>query len=342
MLEGIRRRRRGVAVLAACALAPLTMAACGAEEESGSGGGGAAQAEKLRKLTILVGTEPGGGFDLTARAFAKAAEEADLANQVQVQNVPGAGNTIALARLANLKGNAETMQMMGLGLIGGIYANKSEKTLDDSTPVSRLTQEPIIFVVSADSKYKTMDDLIADWKANPRKVTVGSGSNPGGSDHVPVVLVAKEAGIDPKQVNHISYDGGGELNTALLGNKISFGSTGVSEVTEQIKAGKLRALAVTSAERAEAAPDVPTLTEQGIDLDYVNWRGLIAPPELSDADKEKLETFVQNVAQSEQWKAALQSNGWTEAFMASDEFAPFAQSETDRVAGVMQDLGLAT
>ena len=335
-----RTRRRAVALLAVGALAPLALTACGSDETSSSGassGGGANQ--KVRKMTILVGTEPGGGFDLTARAFAKAAKDAGLANNVQVQNIPGAGNTIALARLANQKGNDETMQMMGLGLIGGIYANKSEKTLDDTTPLGRLTQEAIIFVVPADSKYQTMQDLVADWKANPRKIAVGSGSNPGGSDHVPVMLAARAAGIDPKQVNHISFDGGGELNTALLGGKIAFGSTGVSEVAELVKAGKLRALAVTSGARSELV-DAPTLKESGMDIDYVNWRGLVAPPGLTDADANKLSTFVANVAKSPEWQAELKKNGWTEAFMNRDSFTPFAKSESDQVAQIMTELGL--
>jgi putative tricarboxylic transport membrane protein len=163
-----RTRRRAALLLVISALAPLALTACGSD--SGTSGGAATSGnQKIRKMTILVGTEPGGGFDLTARAFAKAAKDAGLAGNVQVQNVPGAGNTIALARLANQQGNGQTMQMMGLGLIGGIYANKSKKTLADTTPLGRLTQEAIIFVVPADSKACTRSTSLAAGAVRPRR-----------------------------------------------------------------------------------------------------------------------------------------------------------------------------
>ena len=340
-----RRIARIACLVALAVLASLTVAACGRGESGGGGGGGRgggdAAAKPITKMTILVGTEPGGGFDTTARAFAKAAKDAGLANNVQVQNVPGAGNTIALARLANQKGNAGTMQMMGLGLIGGIYANKSKATLEDTTPLARLTQESDILVVSKDSKYKTMDDLVADWKSDPRDLPAGSGSSPGGPDHVALMLAAKAAGIEPKQVNHISYDGGGELNTALLGNKIAVGSTGVGEVQEQIEAGRLRALAVTAPEKVPGL-DAPTLKEAGLEAEFINWRGLVGAPGLTEEDTQRLSKFVADVAASEEWKAAVKQNGWIEAFMATDEFTPYVQSETDQVESIMTELGLTS
>ena len=338
-----RRVRRLAGLAALVVIASLVLVACGRGESGGGGGGGGGgdASKPITKMTILVGTEPGGGFDTTARAFAKAAKDAKLATNVQVQNVPGAGNTIALARLANQKGNAQTMQMMGLGLIGGIYANKSKATLDDTTPLARLTEESDILVVSKDSKYKTLDDLVADWKTDPRDLPAGSGSAPGGPDHVALMLAAKAAGIEPKQVNHISFDGGGELNTALLGNKIGVGSTGVGEVTEQLEAGRLRALAVTAPEKV-AGVDAPTLKEAGLDAEFINWRGLVGAPGLSDADAERLSKFVADVAASKEWKAAVKQNGWTEAFMPTEEFAPYTKSETEQVDAIMTELGLAS
>jgi putative tricarboxylic transport membrane protein len=334
-----RPGRRLCAVLAVAALAPLALAACG--EDGGGGGGGGGGADKVRKMTLLVGTEPGGGFDLTARSFAKAAKDAGVANNVQVQNIPGAGNTIALARLVTQKGTAESMQVMGLGLIGGIYANKSKNTLADTTPIARLIQESEIIVVPGKSKYQTVDDLIQDWKANARKLNVGVASNPGGPDHVSTMVTAKAAGIDPKQVKTITFDGGGELNTALLGGKIDFGMTGIGEVAEQVESGKVRALAITAPERVEGL-DVPTLKESGLDVDFVNWRGMAAPPGLSPDDKEKLIKFATDVHESPEWKAVLEKNKWIDFFQTGDEFKAFADSETQRVNDVMTELGLAT
>ena len=335
------RTKRMLAIVAIAGVAPLSVAACGSSESSTGGADAAATGKNIRKMTLLVGTEPGGGFDLTARAFAKAAKDAGLANNVQVQNLPGAGSTIALAKLANQKGSAQSMQLMGLGLVGGIYANKSQTTLANTTPVARLTQEPDIIVVSKDSPYQTLADLLADWKADPGKHPVGSGSSPGGPDHIATMLTAQAAGIAPKQVNHVTFDGGGELNAALLGNKVAFGVTGVTEVAEHIKAGKMRPLAVTGAQRVPGI-DAPTLKEAGLDVHFVNWRGLVAPPNLSAADQEALTAFAKQVTASPGWKQAVAQNQGTPSLLFGGQYKSFVDTETNRVAGIMSDLGLSS
>jgi putative tricarboxylic transport membrane protein len=314
----------------------LVATACG---DSGGGGGGGGGNQQVTGLKILVGTAPGGGFDQTARTAAKAMEDAKLARNVEVQNLPGAGNTIALQRLVNEKGNGEVIQQMGLGLVGGVYTNKSEATLDQTTPVARLTQEAEIVVVDKESPYQSFEQLLAAWKADPGKVSVGGGSSPGGPDHLAPMLIAKTAGIDPKQVNFVSYDGGGELLAAVLGGQVAFGVTGPGETKDQIEAGEVRALAVTSAEPVEGL-DVKTLKEQGVDLEFTNWRGWVAPPELSADDKQALVDLATKMHDSQQWKDALTTNGWTDAFMVGDEFAAFITAENQRVGDVLNELGL--
>jgi putative tricarboxylic transport membrane protein len=313
----------------------LVATACG---ESGGGGGGGGN-QQMTGLKILVGTAPGGGFDQTARTAAKAMEDARLARNVEVQNLPGAGNTIALQRLVNEKGNGKVIQQMGLGLVGGVYTNKSEATLDQTTPVARLTQEAEIVIVDKESPYQSFEQLLAAWKADPGKVSVGGGSAPGGPDHLAPMLIAKTAGIDPKQVNFVSYDGGGELLAAVLGGQVAFGVTGPGETKDQIDAGEVRALAVTSAEPVEGL-DVKTLKEQGVDLEFTNWRGWVAPPELSAEDKQALVDLATKMHDSQQWKDALTTNGWTDAFMVGDEYAAFITAENQRVGDVLNELGL--
>jgi putative tricarboxylic transport membrane protein len=313
----------------------LVATACGDSGGGGGGGGGG----QIRGLEILVGTAPGGGFDQTARAAAKAMEDANLASNVQVQNLAGAGGTIALQRLVNEKGNGELIQQMGLGVVGSVYTNKSKATLEQTTPLARLTEEPEIVVVGKDSPYQTFDQLLQAWKADPGKVSVGGGSAPGGPDHLAPMLIAKTAGIDPKQVNFVSFDGGGELLSAVLGNQVGFGVTGVGETKDQIEAGEIRALAVTSAEPVEAL-DVKTLKEQGVDLEFTNWRGMVAPPELEEGDKTALVELVTKMHDSQEWKDALATNGWTDAFITGDEFGAFIVSENQRVGDVLSELGL--
>ena len=313
----------------------LVATACGDSGGGGGGGGGG----QVTGLEILVGTAPGGGFDQTARTAAKAMEDAKLARNVQVQNLAGAGGTIALQRLVNEKGNGDLIQQMGLGVVGSVYTNKSKATLEQTTPLARLTEEPEIVVVGKDSPYQSFDQLLQAWKADPGKVSVGGGSSPGGPDHLAPMLIAKTAGIDPKQVNFVSFDGGGELLAAVLGGQVDFGVTGVGETKDQIEAGEIRALAVTSAEPVEGL-DAKTLKEQGVDLEFTNWRGWIAPGELSDEDKQALIELATKMHDSQQWKDALTTNGWTDAFITGDEFKAFITSENQRVSDVLSELGL--
>jgi putative tricarboxylic transport membrane protein len=315
----------------------LALAACGG---GGGGGGGGGADRPITGLKILVGTAPGGGFDLTARTAAKAMEDAKLTRNVEVQNLPGAGNTVALTRLVNQKGDGKLIQQMGLGLVGGVFTNKSKATLDDTTPIARLTEESESVVVSKDSPYKDLKSLLDAWKADPRKLAVGGGSAPGGPDHLAPMLIAKTVGIDPKQVNFVSYEGGGELLAAILGNQVAFGVTGPGETLDQIEAGQVRALGVTSAERV-ANLEAPTLKESGVDLEFTNWRGWVAPGGLSEEDKQALLTLADKMHASQQWKDALAKNGWTDAYLSGDEYASFLKAENQRVGEVLGQLGLA-
>jgi putative tricarboxylic transport membrane protein len=333
------RTRAWARLLFVATVVGLVATACGDSGGGGGGGGGGGAGGQIRGLEILVGTAPGGGFDQTARAAAKAMEDARLARNVQVQNLAGAGGTIALQRLVNEKGNGDLIQQMGLGVVGSVYTNKSEATLEQTTPLARLTEEPEIVVVGKDSPYQTFDQLLQAWKADPGEVSVGGGSAPGGPDHLAPMLIAKTAGIDPKQVNFVSFDGGGELLAAVLGNQVDFGVTGVGETKDQIEAGDVRALAVTSAEPVEGL-DAKTLKEQGVDLEFTNWRGMVAPPELEEGDKTALVELVTKMHDSQEWKDAMAQNGWTDAFLTGDEFGAFIESENQRVGDVLTELGL--
>ncbi len=195
-------------------------------------------------------------------------------------------------------------------------------------------------MVPKDSPYKTLNDLVTAWKADPGKVPAGGASAPGGPDHLTTMLLAQKAGVAPKDVNYVSYDGGGELLTALLGSKISFGATGTGEIAEQAKSGDVRVLAVTSAQKVPGL-DAPTLKEAGVDLEFTNWRGIVAAPGISAEDKTKLVGLVDKMHASQPWKDAVAKNGWTDAYVSGDQFGAFLKSEDQRVRGVLGELGLA-
>ncbi|MDT9693171.1 tripartite tricarboxylate transporter substrate binding protein [Streptomyces sp. P9(2023)] len=304
-----------------------------------SAGSGSDTGTQIPGLRFMVPNTPGGGYDITARTAAKNAEDAGLTTDIEVFNLPGAGGTVGLTRLVGEQGNGKVAMSMGLGVVGAVHTNKTPKTLADTTPIARLTMEPDIVVVGKNSPYKTIQDLLTAWKANPGKLPVGGGSSPGGPDHLAPMLMAQAAGIAPKSVNYIPFDGGGELLASILGDKVAFGVSGVGEYLDQIESGELRLLAVTGPERVPDL-DAPTLREAGLDTEFINWRGIVAPPGLSDAERDKLVGLVTELHDSPQWRESLKKNGWNDAFLPGEEFGTFLAAQDKQVASVLKELGL--
>ncbi|WP_300013660.1 tripartite tricarboxylate transporter substrate-binding protein [Pseudonocardia sp.] len=328
------RSRTVLAVLAAIAAVLLVPPLIGAAAGGGDG-------TQLRGLRVLVPNAPGGGYDITARTAARAMEESGTSGAVEVFNLPGAGGTVGLGRTVNESGNDRLVMSMGLGVVGAVFTNASPSTLADVTPIARLTEESEIVVVGSDSPFRTIEQLLAAWTADPGGTPVGGGSSPGGPDHLAPMLMAEAVGLPPRDVNYVSYDGGGELLAAVLGDKVAFGVSGLGEFAEQVAAGELRVLAVTSAERAPGL-DAPTLTESGVDVEFTNWRGIVAPPGLDDAARAELVAAFTALHDTPEWSTALERNGWDDAFLTGDAFGEFLVSENDRVAGVLRELGLVS
>ncbi|MEV3993234.1 tripartite tricarboxylate transporter substrate binding protein [Streptomyces sp. NPDC049837] len=304
-----------------------------------STGSGSDTGTQIPGLRFMVPNTPGGGYDITARTAAKNAEDAGLTHNIEVFNLPGAGGTVGLTRLVGEHGNGRLAMSMGLGVVGAVHTNKTPATLADTTPIARLTEEQDIVVVAKDSPYKTIQDLLAAWKKNPAKLPVGGGSSPGGPDHLAPMLMAQAAGIAPKSVNYIPFDGGGELLASILGNKVAFGVSGVGEYLDQIKSGELRLLAVTGPKRVPGL-DAPTLREAGLDTEFTNWRGIVAPPGLSGAERDKLIGLVEKLHASKQWRDSLKKNGWDDAYLSGEEFGKFLDEQNERVGSVLKELGL--
>jgi putative tricarboxylic transport membrane protein len=316
----------------------LMLVAAGCVNDSGGGGAAGGGDFPSRTLRIMAPASPGGGWDQTSRAAQQVLEQGVVDTGVEVFNVPQAGGTVGLAQLVNEKGNGHLLMTMGLVMVGAIQTNKSQVTLDQTTPIARLTSEAEAIVVPAKSRYQTLDDLVAAFKANPGKVSIAGGSA-GGTDQILAGLVAKAVGVEPSKVNYIAYSGGGEALAAILGGKVAAGISGVGEFSDQIEAGKLRALAVSGAERVEGL-DAPTLKEAGVDVELVNWRGMVAPPELSDSDRDGLTRVVTEMHDSQGWKDALAKNGWEDSFLVGEEFKRFLAEEQSRINTVLADLGL--
>ena len=289
------------------------------------------------ELRIMAPAAPGGGWDQTARAMQQALTTSGLAKSVQVFNVPGAGGSVGLAQLINAKGD-NLLMVNGLVMVGALLTNKSAVSLDQATPIARLTQEVQAIVVPANSPIKNAKDLADAVKADPAKVTWAGGSA-GGVDHITAALFAKAAGADATKINYIPFSGGGESLAAILGSKVTAGISGYGEYEGQIKSGKLRLIGITSAKRV-AGIDAPTFTEQGIDLVIANWRSVMAPPGLTPEQKKSLAELVAKMVQAPAWKEILKQKGWEDAFMPSEVFTAFLKQEQARVAEVLKSVGL--
>jgi putative tricarboxylic transport membrane protein len=299
---------------------------------------GPARAE-VEGLEIIAPANPGGGWDQTARAMQSALQEAGLASGVQVVNVGGAGGTIGLAQfVTSKKRKGDAILVGGLVMEGAILTNKSPVSLEDVTPLARLTGEYELIVVPAESPIQTMADLVEQMKSDPGAVAWGGGST-GGTDHILAGLIAKAAGVDPTKVNYIAHSGGGEALGSILGGHVTVGVSGYEEFVPQVQAGKLRALAISSDERLPGI-DVPTLKEQGIEVSLVNWRGVFAPPQVRDKDKEALSEAIAQMVASPAWKDTLQKRGWLDMYQPADAFAAFLEEDQAKIETTLKEIGL--
>lgn len=299
---------------------------------------GAAGAQAL-ELKITAPAGAGGGWDSTARALQQVMTATGAAKSAQVVNVPGAGGTVGLAQFVNTaKGDGNQLLMMGVTMVGAVLTNKSPVTLDQVTPIARLTQDALVVVVPANSPHKTLNDLAAALKADTSKV-VWAGGSAGGADHILAALIARAAGGDASKVNYVPFSGGGEALAEMLGGRVSAGVSGYNEFESQIKSGKLRALALSTAQRM-AGVDVPTLKEQGMDVEFVNWRGIVAAPGLSAAQKSALSAAVVKALKSDEWAKVLKARGWEDYYADADAFAAFLKADQARVKDVLTSVGL--
>jgi putative tricarboxylic transport membrane protein len=331
-MQGRSHAVRALAVVAMVLGLVATASACGVT--------GGADDPSHRRLRMMIPNSPGGGYDQTGRAATKILEDDDLTGRFAITNVLGASGTVAMQRLINEKGSDDLVMTMGLGVVGAVYTNKSDAVVSKATPIARLVEEQEGILVPKDSPLKTVDDLVKAWKKDPKGLTVGGGSAPGGPDHLFPMQLAKEIGVDPRDVNFITYDGGGPLTTALLGSKIDVGMSGLGEFEGQIKDGSLRVLGVSGAERLDTV-DAPTLKESGVDMVFTNWRGVLAPPGISATQKAYLIDLFTKMHNTKEWREAMKRNGWSDNFATGDEFGTFLEEQDQRVASTLEELGLA-
>ena len=288
-------------------------------------------------LKMMIPANPGGGWDQTGRSLAAAMQSAKLVSSVQFENKGGAAGIIGLAQFVNsAKGDPNALMMGGMVMVGGIILGKSAVNLSQVTPIARLTSEWEVIVVPANSPIKSMADLVKLLKENPGKVSWGGGSA-GGTDHILAGLIAKAVGVDAARVNYVPYKGGGEAVAAILGGHVTVGVSGIGEFAEHVKSGKMRALAQSAPTKVDG---IPSLKEQGIDVELGNWRGVFGAPGITPQQRDALVKLVKAATETPAWKETLAKLGWTPVFLGGDDYKKFIDEDTKRVGAIIESLGL--
>ncbi len=290
-------------------------------------------------LKMMIPANPGGGWDTTGRALGKALQEAGVAASVSYDNKGGAAGAIGLAQFVNgSKGDANAMMTMGAVMLGGIITGKPPVSLSQATPLARITSEYNVFVLPADSKLKTMKDVVEQMKKDPGSVKWGGGSR-GSTEHIAAAMIAREVGVDPSKINYVAFRGGGEATAAILGGNVTVGGSGYSEFAEYITTGKMRAIAVTSDARLKGK-DVPTLKEQGINVVIGNWRGVYGAAGITPEQRKALIEMIVKATKTKGWAESLEKNGWTPAMLTGADFEKFVDDEFAALRAVMAKSGM--
>ena len=298
---------------------------------------GAAQAH----VNVMLPANPGGGWDSTGRQAFEALNASGLyTGGVNFTNTGGAGGTVGLAEfLGTSSGQPDALAVFGAITVGAIELNDSPINLADFRPVARLTAEYLVIAVAADSPYNTLADLVEALKAEPGAVPVGGGSA-GGVDHIALALLAQEGDVPVSDLNYIPQASGAETVTGIVNGTLVAGISGTSEFAQFAEQGRIKLLGVTSADRRENLPDVPTFAEAGYNVELANWRGILAAPGAPDENYQQwVETFTQ-LSQTEEWQQVLATQGWEDYFLAGDEFGEFIAEETERQGQILRDAGL--
>jgi putative tricarboxylic transport membrane protein len=296
-------------------------------------------ARAAANLKMMIPANPGGGWDATGRALGKALQDAGMAASVTYENKGGAAGAIGLAQFFNAsKGDPNALMVMGAVMLGGIIRNKPPVSITQVTPIARLTTEYNVFVLPANSPFKTMGEVVAQMKKDPASVKWGGGSA-GATEHIAIAMIAREIGMDPTRINYVPFRGGGEATAAILGGNVTVGGSGYSEFQAYIESGKMKAVAMTSGTRVKGI-NVPTLKEQGINVEIGNWRGVYGAAGISDAQKKALADMMVKATKTKSWAEALEKNNWTPAFLTGKAFDDFVDNDLASLRATMFKAGL--
>ena len=306
-------------------------------------------------LSIVVGgpalaaeciapANPGGGWDFTCRQIGKTMYDIGAVDKpIQVTNMAGGGGGLAFSHVVNERGDDEELivaasQATATRLAQNAYGGM---TADMVRFVGAIGADPGVIVVAADSPLQSLGDLIEAIKADASSVSFAGGSAAGGFDHLKVLQVLKAGGFDDiRAVKYIGVDGGADAITQTIGGFTQAMTGDMSEIVGFLKSGDVRALAVLTEERVPGFEQIPTAVEQGIDVVAVNWRGLYVPKDISDEAFQTWADRLQQVADSDEWQAAMVANGLAPFTKVGNDFQEWVDGVVASTEALSRKIGV--
>ena len=297
-------------------------------------------APMLDSVHFLIPGGAGGGWDGTARGTGEALTKSGLAGKASYENMSGGGGGKAIGYLIeNADSQSGTLMVNSTPIVIRSLTGRFPQSFRDLTMIAGTIGDYAAIVVSKDSPLNNFTDLVEAYKADPKATAIGGGSVPGGMDHLVVAMAMQAAGEDPTKVKYIPYDAGGKAMASLLSGEIKALSTGFSEAVGMAQAGEARIIGFTGQERVDAIPDAMTLTEQGFEVDFVNWRGFFAAPGLSDEKADAYRAAIKAMYDTPEWEEVRARNGWVNIHNSGEDFTAFLEKQEEVIKGLMTDLG---
>lgn len=293
-----------------------------------------------KPIIITAPSNPGSGWDAMARFMQMVIGKDSLAPQpVEVINRGGGSGSIAMTELVAAKnGDPHELMAVGFHLTSAALMLGSRYSLLDTTPLARLIGEYQIVAVPVASPFRSLNDLITAYRADPKSVSWGGGAA-GGTDHIFMALLSEQIGVDPAGAKYVAFTGGGETAAAVMGGQVSAAISGYGEFRGLLDTGRIRLLAISAPDRRTDA-DIPTFVEQGVDLVFSNWRGIVAPPGITPAQKAWIMGMIDNLHASPEWRKILQRNQWQDEYLQGDAFGDFLREDSARTRRVLDRLGI--
>ena len=299
-----------------------------------------ARAAEVEEIHFLIPGGAGGGWDGTARGVGKALLDAGLIKKASFENMSGGGGGKAINHLiSTARRQQNTMMVNSTPIIIRSLTGVFPQSFRDLTPIASVIADYAALVVPRDSKYQTLEQVIADFKKDPRSVKIAGGSVKGSMDHLVPAMIIQAAGGDPLKLVYVPYDAGGKAMAGLLSGDTQILSTGFGEAIGLANQGQVRILAVTSDKRLPQAPDVPTVKESGYDMTFANWRGFFGAPGLPEEKAQAFRDVLKKMYDTPQWKKIRDQRGWQDLYKPGAEFTAFLEQMEKELGAMMRKLG---